>query len=87
MFLFQPVRLFYRPAVLEDMLHDWIDSLRKINQTVPPSLAIEKAKQLAKELNISEDEFKASWEWFSHFKLLKREWFLNNDSSLKKRNN
>ena len=50
------------------MLHDWIDSLRKINQPVPPSLAIGKAKRLAKELNISEDKFKASWKWFSHFR-------------------
>ena len=50
---------------LEDMLYIWVDSMRRANLPIPPSLAIAKAKNIASSLSISEDEFKASWQWLS----------------------
>ena len=38
------------------------------NLPVSPSLAILKAKKIAEELLISQDDFKASWQWFSQFR-------------------
>jgi hypothetical protein len=46
---------------IEDQLFTWIDTMRRANLTVSPSLAIVKAKQIAAELSIPEDDFKASW--------------------------
>ncbi len=45
---------------LEDMLYIWIDSMRRANLPVPPSLAIAKAKSIASSLSILETNFKAS---------------------------
>jgi transposase len=45
---------------LEDMLYIWIDSMRRANLPVPPSLAIAKAKSIALSLSIPETDFKAS---------------------------
>jgi len=50
---------------LEDMLYIWIDSMRRANLPVPPSLAIAKAKSIASSLLIPETDFKASWQWLS----------------------
>ncbi len=53
---------------LEDMLYIWIDSMRRVRLPVPPSLAIAKAKSIAFTLSIFYSDFKASWQWLSHFK-------------------
>ena len=42
--------------------------MRRVNLLVSPSLAILKAKKIAEELLISQDDFKASWQWFSRFR-------------------
>ena len=47
---------------VEDKLYLWIDSVRRANLPVPPSLAILKAKKIAEELLMSQDDFKASWQ-------------------------
>ena len=57
-----------RFSEIEDKLYVWIDSMRRANMPVPPSLAIVKAKQIAAELSISQDDFKASWQWFNRFR-------------------
>jgi hypothetical protein len=54
---------------LEDMLYIWIDSMRRANLPVPPSLAIAKAKNIASSLSILETDFKASWQWLSRFRV------------------
>jgi hypothetical protein len=54
---------------LEDMLYIWIDSMRRANLLVPPSLAIAKAKSIASSLLIPEMDFKASWQWLSQFRV------------------
>ena len=41
--------------------------MRRASLPVPPSLAILKAKKIAEEPLISQDDFKASWQWFSRF--------------------
>jgi len=48
---------------IEARLYSWIEAMRRANLTVSPTLAIVKAKQIAVELSISEDDFKASWQW------------------------
>jgi hypothetical protein len=53
---------------LEDMLYIWIDSMRHAKLPVSPSLAILKAKSIASTLSISNLDFKASWQWLSHFR-------------------
>ena len=53
---------------VEDKLYLWIDSMPRVNLLVSPSLAILKAKKIAEELLISQDDFKASWQWFSRFR-------------------
>ena len=63
----------YRTSVgrfseLENTLYLWIDSMRRANLPVPPSLAILKAKQIASDLAISQNDFKASWHWFERFR-------------------
>jgi hypothetical protein len=50
---------------LEDMLYIWIDSMRRANLPVPPSLAITNAKSIASSLSIPKTNFKASWQWLS----------------------
>ena len=42
--------------------------MSRVNLPVPPSLTILKAKKIAKELLILQDDFKASWQWFSRFR-------------------
>ncbi len=54
---------------LEDMLYIWIDSMRRANLPVPPSLAITKAKSIASSLSIPKTDFKASWQWLSRFRV------------------
>lgn len=54
---------------LENMLYVWIDSMRRASLPVPPSLAIAKAKSIASSLSIPESDFKASWQWFSRFRV------------------
>ena len=54
---------------IEDMLYIWIDSMRRANLPVPPSLAIAKAKSIASSLSIPETDFKASWQWLSRFRV------------------
>jgi hypothetical protein len=56
---------------IEDQLFIWIDSMRRANLTVSPSLAIVKAKQIAAALSIPEDSFKASWQWLQNFRTRK----------------
>ena len=53
---------------LEDQLYLWIDSMRRASLPVAPSLAMLKAKKIAEQLSISQDDFKASWQWFSRFR-------------------
>jgi hypothetical protein len=54
---------------LENMLYIWIDSMRRANLLVPPSLAIAKAKSIASNLSIPETDFKASWQWLRRFRV------------------
>jgi hypothetical protein len=54
---------------LEDMLYIWIDSMRRAKLLVLPSFAIAKAKSITSSLSIPESDFKASWQWFSRFKV------------------
>ena len=42
---------------IEDKLDLWIDGVRRENLPFPPSLAILKAKKIAEELLISQDDF------------------------------
>ena len=53
---------------VKNKLYLWIDSMRRANLSVAPSLAILKPKKIAKELLIPHDDFKASWQWFSRFR-------------------
>jgi len=53
---------------VEDRLYLWMDAMRRLQLPVSPSLAIVKAKQIAAELSISENDFKASWRWFDRFR-------------------
>jgi hypothetical protein len=57
---------------LEDMLYTWINSMRRANLLVPPSLAIAKARSIALNLSFPKTDFKASWQWLSQFKVLQR---------------
>jgi len=41
--------------------------MRRARLPVPPSLAIAKTKSIASTLSISDSDFKASWQWLSHF--------------------
>ena len=50
------------------MLYQWIDTMCCAKLTVPPSLAIAKAKQIAVFMNISDNGFKASWQWLKKFR-------------------
>ena len=53
---------------LEDGLYFRIDSLRCASLSVRTTLAILKAKKIVQQLSISQDDFKASWQWFSRFR-------------------
>lgn len=44
---------------LKNMLYIWIDSMRRVNRLITPSLAIAKAKNIASSLLIPESDFKA----------------------------
>ena len=50
------------------MLYIWIDSMRPTKLPVSPSLVKIKEKQFATQLSISEDDFKASWQWLKRFR-------------------
>ena len=56
---------------LEDMLYAWIDSMQRASLPVPPSLAITKAKKIVEQLGLSENDFKASWQWLCRFRACK----------------
>ncbi|CAK8676851.1 unnamed protein product [Clavelina lepadiformis] len=53
---------------LGDILYLWIYSMRRASLPVPPSLVIAKAKQIAQQLLISEDDFQVSWQWLSRLR-------------------
>jgi hypothetical protein len=53
---------------VEDKLYTWIEAMQRAHVTVSPSLAMVKAKQIAAELSISEESFKASWGWLKGFR-------------------
>ena len=61
----------------------------KANLTVSPSLAIEKAKQIASALSIPKDDFKASWQCLQNFRTLKvlQEFFLHGEGGEVDKNN
>ena len=46
--------------------------MRRAKLAVPPSLAISKARKIALDMDISNDDFKASWAWLSNFILKRR---------------
>ncbi len=54
---------------VENQLYNWIDAMRRANLPVSPSLALTKAKQIANELLISKDDFKALYKWLMNFRL------------------
>jgi len=54
---------------VEDKLFIWIDAMCWANLPITPSSAITKAKQIAAGLSIP--DFKASWQWLSHFRACK----------------
>ena len=53
---------------VEDKLYLRIDIMRRANLPVPPSLAILKPKKISEKSLIMQDDFKASWQWFSRFR-------------------
>ena len=53
---------------LEERLYAWIDASRRLSIVLPPSVIMEKARRLGSEMNISEDDFKATWGWFKKFR-------------------
>ena len=42
--------------------------MRRLKFEVPPVLAIAKAKQIAKSMDLNDNEFKASWQWLKNFR-------------------
>ena len=52
---------------LEERFYAWIDASRQLSIALPPSFVMEKARRLAAQMNISYDEFKATWGWFNQF--------------------
>ena len=52
---------------LEEHLYAWIDASRRLLIALAPSIIMEKARRLASEMNISDDDFKATWGWFRKF--------------------
>ena len=50
--------------VIEDQLFLWVDTMRHLKLELPPTLVMAKAVEIAKSLNIDENEFKASWVGF-----------------------
>ena len=53
---------------VEKKLFEWIDAGRRASLALPPSMICHKAKQIATELEIDDDKFKASWGWFARFR-------------------
>ena len=53
---------------LEDKLFEWICVIRKAKLTLSPSLVLSKASEIAPELQIDKEKFKASWRWLSSFR-------------------
>ena len=53
---------------LEKHLYAWIDVSRRLSIVLPPFVIMEKARRLALEMNISDDDFKATWGWFRKFR-------------------
>jgi len=52
----------------EQPVYTWIDTMRWANLTVQPSYAIAKDKMIAASLEISDDDFKGSWQWLRNFR-------------------
>ena len=52
---------------LEERLYAWIDASRRLSIALPPLVIMEKARRLATEMNICDDDFKATWGWFRKF--------------------
>mmetsp|Transcript_22361 Transcript_22361/g.32666 ORF Transcript_22361/g.32666 Transcript_22361/m.32666 type:complete len:100 (-) Transcript_22361:96-395(-) len=55
-------------SAIEDILYPWIQMMRRAKLAVPPSLVIAKAKKIAASMDITEDSFKASWQWLKTFR-------------------
>ena len=54
---------------LEERLYTLIDASCRLSIALPPSVIMEKARRrLAAQMNISYDEFKATWGWFNKFR-------------------
>ena len=53
---------------LEERLYAWIDASRRLSIALPPSVIMEKARRLATQMNICDDDFKATWGWFRKFR-------------------
>jgi hypothetical protein len=45
---------------MEDALYEWLDSMRRAKLTVPPSLTVAKAREIADLIRY--DDFNASWQ-------------------------
>ena len=53
---------------LEDQLFLWVNTMRHLKLELPPTLVMTKAVEIARSLNIDENEFKVSWGWFQYFR-------------------
>ena len=49
-------------------MYAWIDASRRLSIALPPSVIMEKARRLATQMNICDDDFKATWGWFRKFR-------------------
>ena len=56
---------------LEDQLFLWVNTMRHLKLELPPILVMAKAVEIARSLNIKENEFKASRGWFQNFRTQK----------------
>ncbi|EGZ07952.1 hypothetical protein PHYSODRAFT_256009 [Phytophthora sojae] len=52
---------------LEKALAAWIDARERARVDISPSIVIDKAKLVAREMGISPEDFKASWGWYDKF--------------------
>lgn len=61
----------HRPAkfaVIEERMHDWLVECQKARTPISDVMIRLKAKEVAKEVNVSEDKFKASAGWVENYK-------------------
>ena len=49
-------------------MYAWIDASRRLSIAFPPLVIMEKAQRLATQMNICDDDFKATWGWFRKFR-------------------